>query len=125
MKYLITLTLFSLVFFSSCKKVDETLPDNIFTGDTDFVTITGHSYLDEIYKGRIEFELNYDAISAAQRERITGIYLKYYETSRSINDLEQRTFVFPAPRGEEICIKFGLLAGSTFSNPGPETCIVF
>lgn len=126
MKYLFTLSLFSLLFFSACEEpIDDVLPDNVFAEETDFVEITGHSYLSSIYKGKIEFTVNYDAISDVQRRRINRMYFQYDETLRFVDNLEQRSFVFPVIRGEEICIRFGLAAGTILSNPGPETCVVF
>lgn len=125
MKYLVALPFISFLLFSSCKEsIDETLPENIFTEEVDFVEITAHSYLPVEFKGKIEFTVDFDVFSATQRERITSLYFRYDETTRRIINLEQRTFVFPISRGET-CIRFGVGAGNVLSNLGPETCITF
>jgi len=125
MKNLIILCFVSFLFFSSCEDtINETLPENIFTEEVDFVEIIAHSYLSEENKGKIEFTVDFDVFSAAQRGRITSLYFQYDEITRRILDLEQRTFVFPILRGET-CIRFGIGAGDVLSNPGPETCITF
>ena len=125
MKYLIAFSFIFFLIFSSCEDtIDDTLPDNIFTEEVDFVEIIGHSYLSEENKGRIEFTVDFDVFSDAQRSRITKLYFQYNEITRDIINLEQRTFTFPIVRGE-VCIQFGIGAGDILSNPGPESCIVF
>ena len=126
MKYLVTLSILTLILFSSCSQdtFNETLPDNVFEEEVTFVEITSHTYLTQQNKGRIEFTVDLDVFSEEQRERITRLYFQYDETIRFIDNLEQRTYAFPISRGE-ICIRFGFASTTILSNPGAETCIVF
>jgi len=127
MKYLTLLTAFLILFMSSCTKLDTSLPDNIFSGESveGLFEDVNLVYLNEENKARISYEVNFDVLSSEQRERITGFFVDYNGTPQTFGGLERRTFAFPVPIGEEVCVRLGVSIAEVTSTSITPICKTF
>lgn len=127
MKYLTIITILTIFFFTSCTKVDSSLPDNIFSGqevDLLFEEVN-LIYLDGQNKARISYEVNFDVLSVEQKERITGFYVNYDGTPRVFGGIGRRSFAFPVPIGEEVCVQLGVSVEGVTSTSITPVCKTF